>query len=128
MSQRELAMPGVRVALVFVLLFTVACSSGETSAVDAATPDGAVPKNVQTTPHEKRPSLAVSGWSHHALHNFTMNDKQGRTVLKAKKITGTSDVNALKRGTFHVKNATMEGVEVTLYRDEDGALSLVSAI
>ena len=128
MGQRELAMPGVKVALVFVLLFTVACSSGETSAVDAATPDGAVPKNVQTTPHEKRPSLAVSGWSHHALHNFTMNDKQGRTVLKAKKITGTSDVNALKRGTFHVKNATMEGVEVTLYRDEDGALSLVSAM
>jgi hypothetical protein len=27
----------------------------------------------------------------------------------------------------HEKNATMEGVNVTLYRDEDGALALVSA-
>jgi hypothetical protein len=128
MSQRELAIQGVEVTLVFVLLLAAACSGRETPAVDAAVPDAAVQKRAHTAPHEKRPSLAVSGWSHHALHNFTMNDKQGRTVLKAKKITGTSDVNALKRGMFHVKNATMEGVEVTLHRDEDGALSLVSAM
>ena len=128
MSRRKLVIPSAEGALVFVLFLTAACSGREAQELDAAVPDGAVPKSAQGEHHAKRPSLAVSGWSHHALHNFTMNDKQGRTVLKAKKITGTSDVNALKRGTFHVKNATMEGVEVTLYRDEDGALSLVSAV
>ena len=128
MSQREPAISAIKVAFVFLLLFAAACSGRETPAVDAAAPDGAVPKSAHTAPHEKRPSLAVSGWARHSLHNFTMNDKQGRNVLKAKKIAGTSDVNALKRGKFHVKNATMEGVEITLYRDEAGALSLVSAV
>jgi hypothetical protein len=148
MRQRELAIPSFKLALVFVLLLTAACSSREAPAVDAAaadaeagqdspaeTPeadatdsDDPAPKGAPTASHEKHPSLAVSGWARHALHNFTMHDKQGRTVLKAKKIAGTSDVNSLKQGKFHVKNASMEGVEITLYRDENGALSLVSAV
>ena len=102
--------------------------SSAASEVDGSVPEGGVPNAGAKKAHGQRPSLAVSGWARHSLHNFTMNDKQGRNVLKAKKIAGTSDVNALKRGKFHVKNATMEGVEITLYRDEAGALSLVSAV
>ena len=90
MSRRKLVIPSAEGALVFVLFLTAACSGREAQELDAAVPDGAVPKNVQTKPHQKRPSLAVSGWAHHPPHNFTMNDKQGRTVQKAKKITGTS--------------------------------------
>jgi hypothetical protein len=34
----------------------------------------------------------------------------------------------LQRGAFHVTNAKIEGVELTLYRDETGKLSLVNAL
>ena len=112
--------------ILLLTLISAAACSGESK--DVSVPDGAVLDAGAKKDPETRPSLAVSGWARHSLHNFAMNDKQGRNVLRAKKIAGTSDVNALKRGTFHVKNATMEGVEITLYRDEDGALSLVSAL
>jgi len=93
------------------------------SAVDGSVPDAAVKKTPQ-----KRHSLAVSGSGRHSLHNFTMNDKEGREVVRLKRISGTTDVDALKRGTFRVKNAKIEGVELTLYRDQTGKLSLVNAL
>jgi hypothetical protein len=97
---------------------------------DSAAPavDGPVPDGGTKKPHQKRHSLAVSGRGHHSLHNFTMNDKQGREVVRLKKASGSTDINALKRGEFHVTNATMEGAEITLYRDEAGQLSLVGAL
>jgi hypothetical protein len=122
-------------ALFWGLIFPVACSGGskdvsvpDGSVPDGSVPDGDVPDAGAKKQHAARHSLAVSGWARHSLHNFAMNDKQGRNVLRAKKIAGTSDVSALKRGSFHVKNATMEGVEITLYRDETGKLSLVNAL
>ena len=149
MSPRGRAIAGVHGALVFGLLWTAACfgmskdrdpqaadvdggtredSAAQAPAVDGSVPDGGVPKGGAKKPHEKRHSLAVSGWDRHSLHNFTMNDKQGRNVLRARKTAGTSELSALKRGSFHVTNATMEGVEITLYRDETGKLSLVNAL
>ena len=93
------------------------------SAVDGSVVDAAVEKS-----HQKRHSLAVSGWGRHSLHDFTLKDKQGREVVRLKSISGTTDVDALKRGMFHVKNARIEDVELTLYRDATGKLSLVNAL
>jgi hypothetical protein len=97
-------------------------------AVDASVPHEDAPKEGAKKPHETPHSLAVSGRGQHSLHNFTMNDKQGREVVRLKKASGSTDVNALQRGTFHVTNAKIEGVELTLYRDETGKLSLVGAL
>ena len=91
--------------------------------VDASAPDAAAKKAPP-----KRNSLAVSGRGRHSLHDFTMHDKQGREVVRLKSISGTTDVDALKRGEFRVKNAKIEGVELTLYRDDSGKLSLVNAL
>ena len=66
----------------------------------------------------KRNSLAVSGWGRHSLHDFTMRDKEGREVVSLKSISDATDVNALKRGAFHVKTGKIESVELTLYRDD----------
>ena len=127
-------MAGVHGALVLGLIWTAACFGSsedpdpKAAAVDASVPDGGVPKAGAKKPQGKRHSLAVSGRGHHSLHNFTMNDKQGREVVRLKKASGSTDVNALQRGAFHVTNAKIEGVELTLYRDEAGQLSLVNAL
>jgi hypothetical protein len=137
-------MAGVHGVLVFALIWTAACfgtsenresqaaaADGGTSA-DSAAPapaaDGSVPDGGAKTPDQKRNSLAVSGRGQHSLHNFTMNDKEGREVVRLKKASGSTDLNALKRGEFHVTNAKIEGVEITLYRDDTGKLSLVNAM
>ena len=92
-------MAGVRGALVFALIWTAACfgssedrdskaaaadgggpADSAAPAVDGSVPDGGVPKGGAKKPHEKRHSLAVSGRGQHSLHNFTMNDKEGREV------------------------------------------------
>jgi len=142
-------MAGVRGALVFALIWTAACfgssedrdpkaagadgggpadSAAPAPVVDASVLDGGVPKEDVKKPHEKPHSLAVSGRGHHSLHNFTMNDKQGREVVRLKKASGSTDISALQRGAFHMTNAKIEGVELTLYRDEAGQLSLVGAL
>ena len=135
-------MAGVQGALVFGLISAAACvGCSEDREPPAAVDDGGVAEGtaapavdgsvgdaaVKKTP-QKRPSLAVSGWGRHSLHDFTMKDKQGREVVRLKSISGTTDVNALKRGKFHVKNAKIEDVELTLYRDDSGKLSLVNAL
>jgi hypothetical protein len=109
------------------------CTSGEeveptAATVDASVPHEDAPKEGAKKPHQKRHSLAVSGRGQHSLHNFTMNDKQGREVVRLKKASGSTDLNALKRGEFHVTNAKIEGAEITLYRDDSGKLSLVGAL
>jgi len=137
-------MAGFHAALVFGLVWTAACfgSSGDgdpqaaaadgggpaDSAAPAPAVDGSVPDGGAKKPHQKRNSLAVSGRGQHSLHNFTMNDKEGREVVRLEKASGSTDLNALKRGTFHVTNAKIEGVEITLYRDDTGKLSLVNAM
>jgi hypothetical protein len=77
---------GVHGALVFGLISAAACfGSSEDRDPKAAAADGGGPAK---KPHQKRQSLAVSGRGHQSLHNFTMNDKQGREVVRLKKASG----------------------------------------
>jgi hypothetical protein len=103
--------------------------------LDATAPDqadGPAPSAAQpvppSAPHPKGHSLGLSGRTVFSLHNFAMNDKEGRKVLHAKKVTGSLDLNALQRGTFKMVNAKAHGVEVTLYRDAEGKISLAGAL
>jgi hypothetical protein len=120
-------------ALLLGLTLTTACSGkSDDRASSAGVADGGVDGSVGDAavqkPHHKGHSLAVSGWGRHSLHDFTMKDKEGREVVRLKSISGTTDLDALKRGTFRVKNAKIKDVELTLYRDETGKLSLVNAL
>jgi hypothetical protein len=87
-----------------------------------------VPPLPPSEPHPEGHSLGLSGRTVFALHNFALNDKKGREVLHAKKVSGALDLNALKRGTFKMMNAKAQGVQVTLYRDAAGKISLASAL
>jgi len=74
------------------------------------------------------PSLALSGRAVVGLHDFSLSDHQGRTVLKVQRLRGLMDLGALRRGIYRVNTAKARGVEVTLYRDETGKLSLANAL
>ncbi|MEM7139100.1 MAG: hypothetical protein AAF500_21180 [Myxococcota bacterium] len=73
-------------------------------------------------------SLALSGRASVSLHDFVMNDKQGREVLRVEKMRGAFDVTALRHGVYRMTKATVEGIEVTLYRDATGQVSLTHAL
>ncbi len=92
MMRRGWVIAGVHGALIFGIVWTAACSGTSEdrepqAAVadggvveDSAAPaiDGPVPDAGAKKPHPKQNSLAVSGRGQHSLHNFTMNDKEGR--------------------------------------------------
>ena len=99
-------MAGVHGALVLGLISAAACFGSsedrdpKAAAADGGGPadsaapavDGSVPDGGAKKAHQKRNSLAVSGRGQHSLHNFTMNDKQGREVVRLKKASGSTDV------------------------------------
>ena len=98
------------------------------SAVDGSVPDAGASETAAREAPKKEPSLRVGGHARLSLDNFTMDDKQGRNVLRAKKVTGTMNLGAMRRGEMRLTNIKVEGVEVTLYRDETGKLSLADAL
>jgi hypothetical protein len=83
----------------------VDASATDGSAPDAAGVPSTDPPLPPSEPHPKGRSLGLSGRTVFALHNFGLNDKKGRKVLHAKKVSGSLDLNALKRGTFKMVNA-----------------------
>ncbi|MEM7437052.1 MAG: hypothetical protein AAF436_18000 [Myxococcota bacterium] len=82
----------------------------------------------QPKPQDGERSLALSGRASVSLHDFVMNDKQGREVLRVEKMRGAFDVTALRHGVYRMTKATVEGIEVTLYRDSTGQVSLTHAL
>lgn len=89
-------------------------------ALDASVPDA----QEETGSH----SLALSGRGVVGLHNFSMNDHAGRNVLKVQSLQGLMDLGALRRGVYRIETAKAHGIEVTLYRDQTGKLSLTNAL
>ena len=77
---------------------------------------------------EEEHSLALSGRASIVLNDFAMNDKQGREVLRVQKMRGSFDVTALRRGIYRMAEASAQGIEVTLYRDRTGMVSLTHAL
>ncbi|MEM8607687.1 MAG: hypothetical protein AAGF92_11300 [Myxococcota bacterium] len=73
-------------------------------------------------------SLALSGRASVVLSDFAMNDKQGREVLRVERMEGHFDVTALRRGVYRMRKASVQGIEVTLYRDATGQVSLTHAL
>lgn len=88
--------------------------------LDASVPDA----NKEKGSH----SLALSGRGVVGLHNLSLNDHQGREVLKVASLQGLTDLGALRKGVYRIDTAKAHGVEVTLYRDQTGKLSLANAL
>ncbi|MGB5809193.1 MAG: hypothetical protein WBG86_01610 [Polyangiales bacterium] len=91
-------------------------------------PDGGVSDAGLEQPDAGEHSLAISGHAKASLHDFSMNDKQGRNVLKAKIVKGSMNLSTLKKGIYEMRTAVAKGVEITLYRDASGQVSIVHAL
>lgn len=88
-------------------------------AADAATPDGGG-IGLLTGTH----SLPLGGKATVVLKHFALDDRQGRQVLRVRRIESVLDLDAIKRGVYRVTEGTIEDPHVTLYRDHTGRISL----
>lgn len=91
-------------------------------------PDGGPPDQRTDEAPELNVFSAIGGTATIGLRNFTMRDKRGRQVLRIEQLAGEADLNQLRLGTYRVTGATIEGAEITLYREKGGVLSLTNAL
>jgi hypothetical protein len=91
---------------------------GEAGTLDAGT-DGGDGAN--------RPSLGLGGIARLSASRLSIDDKKGRNVLRARNARAAINLGAMRRGAIRVPRGHLEGVEVTLYRDENGKISIANA-
>ncbi len=73
-------------------------------------------------------SLPLGGKVSTTLESFTLDDQQGRQVLRIPHMETVVDLEAMQRGVYLVPEGVIEGAHVTLYRDKTGKLSLSHAL
>lgn len=62
-----------------------------------------------------------------SARRLTIEDKQKRNVLRVRNVRAAVDLRAMRRGAIRVPNGHVEGVELTLFRDPSGKMSIASA-
>lgn len=91
--------------------------------VDASVPDGGAHELLTGTR-----SLPLRGKATVLLEHFTLDDHQGRRVLRVERMKSVLDLDAIERGVYRVTAGMIEGAHVTLYRNHRGRLSLENAL
>ena len=74
-----------------------------------------------------RPSLGLGGIARLSASRLSIDDKKGRNVLRARNARAAINLGAMRQGAIRVPRGHLEGVEVTLYRDENGKISIANA-
>ena len=75
-----------------------------------------------------RPSLGLGGIARLSASRLSIDDKKGRNVLRARNARAAINLGAMRQGAIRVPRGHLEGVEVTLYRDENGKISIANAL
>jgi len=73
------------------------------------------------------PSIGLGGIGRLSASRLTIEDKQKRNVLRVRKVRAAVNLRAMRRGAIRVPNGHVEGVELTLFRDPAGKMSIASA-
>jgi hypothetical protein len=89
--------------------------AGEAVSTDAGVEDGG------------GPSIGLGGIGRLSARRLTIEDKQKRNVLRVRNVRAAVDLRAMRRGAIRVPNGHVEGVELTLFRDPSGKMSIASA-
>lgn len=93
--------------------------------VDGGVPDaGVVPAADAGT---KGPSIGLGGIGRLSASRLTIEDKQKRNVLRVRNVRASINLRAMRRGSIRVPKGHLEGVEISLYRDETGKMSIANA-
>lgn len=74
-----------------------------------------------------RPSLGLGGIARLSASKLSIDDKEKRNVLRARNARAAINLGAMRQGAIRVPRGQLEGVEITLYRDETGKISIANA-
>ena len=75
----------------------------------------------------KGPSIGLGGIGRLSASRLTIEDKQKRNVLRVRNVRASINLREMRRGAIRVPKGHVEGVELTLYRDQTGKMSIASA-
>jgi hypothetical protein len=75
----------------------------------------------------KGPSLGLGGIGRLSASKLSIEDKQKRNVLRVRNVRASINLRAMRRGTIRIPKGHLEGVEITLYRDDTGKMSIANA-
>ena len=77
-------------------------------------------------PAAEGPSLGLGGVARLSANKLSIDDKQKRNVLRARHVRASINLRAMRKGAIQVPRGHLEGVELTLYRDKTGKISIAS--
>jgi hypothetical protein len=77
-------------------------------------------------PAGEGPSLGLGGVARLSANKLLIDDKQKRNVLRARHVRASINLRAMRKGAIQVPRGHLEGVELTLYRDKTGKISIAS--
>jgi len=75
----------------------------------------------------KGPSLGLGGIGRLSASRLSIEDKQKRNVLRVRNVRASINLRAMRRGAIRIPKGHLEGVEITLYRDDTGKMSIANA-
>lgn len=96
--------------------------------VDAGVEDASVTAPVDAGVEDaKGPSIGLGGIGRLSASRLTIEDKQKRNVLRVRNVRASINLRAMRRGAIRVPKGHLEGVELTLFRDDTGKMSIANA-
>jgi hypothetical protein len=75
----------------------------------------------------KGPSIGLGGVGRLSANRLSIEDKQKRNVLRVRNVRASINLRAMRQGAIRIPKGHLEGVEITLYRDESGKMSIANA-
>lgn len=95
---------------------------------DAGVQDGGVQDaGPAEPPAAEGPSLGLGGVARLSANKLSIDDKQKRNVLRARHARASINLRAMRQGTILVPKGHLEGVDITLYRDSTGKISIANS-
>ena len=88
---------------------------------------GDVDASPATTGTSTGPSIGLGGVGRLSASRLTIEDKQKRNVLRVRNVRAAINLRAMRRGAIRIPRGHVEGVELTLFRDDTGKMSIASA-
>jgi hypothetical protein len=94
--------------------------------VDGGVEDASAPADAGVE-DAKGPSIGLGGIGRLSASRLSIEDKQKRNVLRVRNVRASINLRAMRRGAIRVPKGHLEGVELTLFRDHTGKMSIANA-
>jgi len=75
----------------------------------------------------KGPSIGLGGVGWLSASKLSIEDKQKRNVVRVRDVHASINLRAMRQGIIRIPKGRLEGVEISLYRDETGKMSIANA-